>query len=173
MIGTFAEIGWEGALVGTLALAGVAGSGAKTLHAHLTPNYADVVTAAGPIMPGSFHIVGEGETSGGHLVIYTVERPGHAGSGLGALLTRLPTPFARVTVDANESVSVTTGPIRYGVVRLADTNLVYGVVTGGISSLTARTVDAGRQTVTVDPRGGFYLTVPHSDAGALFTPNGG
>ncbi len=28
-------------------------------------------------------------------------------------------------------------------------------------------------TLALDPHGGFYLTVPHTDAGALFTPNRG
>lgn len=172
MVAIFTDLGWKGGLGVMLALGGLIGGGASAINAHLTPNYGAVVEAAGPIVPGSFRVVAEGQTSAGRLLIYTVARPGREGKGLGALLTRQPNPFARITVDAGESVGVPAGAIRYGVVRLSTANLVYGVTTSGASTLIARTMDGRTTVVAVDPRGGFYLTVPLTSAGATFTPAG-
>ncbi len=170
MIGTLANLGWKWGLAAVLALAGITGSAVKGVQAHFAPNYAAVVTAPGPIVPGSFRIVDEVDTTAGHLVIYTVKRPDHPGSGLGAILTYQPNFLSRVTVDAGESDSVATGTIQFGTVRLADRNLVYGVTTPGTRALIADAPDTGDQIVSVDSRGGFFLYLPLKDAGAIFTP---
>ena len=172
MIRVVTGLHWKGALLGLLALASVSVGSVKALLAHFTPNYEQVVAAAGPIVPGSFQIVGEEDTGAGHLVIYTVERPGHASHGLGAILTYQPGLLSRSTTNVGESDYVPTGTVEFGVVPMGNRNLVYGVTTPGVGVIKATTVDGGSQFVSVDPRGGFFLTVPRTDAGAAFSPVG-
>ena len=146
-------------------------AGKQAIGAHHPFDLQQVVRGAGPIIPGSFRIVAEDDITRGHLVVYTVRRPGRD-FGPGANLTTA-SPSASNTQMAGETDTMNASPIRYGWIMDGGSRVLYGLVTTpGMVALRATTPDGGTQRVQLQPGGGFLVRVPADDTGASFQPLG-
>lgn len=149
-------------IVGLLGMAGHESAGRHTPF-----DLQQVVRGVGPMTPGSFRIVAQGDITRGHLVVYTVQRPGR-GFGLGAILTGA-SPSASNTQWGGETDTLNPSTIRYGWIMDGGSRLLYGVVTAsGVVAVQATTPDGGTEFVDLQPGGGFLVHVPADDTGASF-----